>query len=132
MDWAASALPTEGEQAAQPRAIDVLRDDVPRCRLDERTRAVRARVEQTKWHLAVVVNDLGVVLGLLRRDALDRDADEVVERVMEPGPRTIRPSLALRDIGAHITNDRDSLLVTTPDGVLLGVLTAPAPERSLG
>ncbi|HEX9819706.1 MAG TPA: rhodanese-like domain-containing protein [Methylomirabilota bacterium] len=44
----------------------------------------------------------------LAREALDADPASVVERVMDPGPPTIRPSVPLAD--------------TTPDGILLGVV----------
>jgi CBS domain-containing protein len=115
VDWVAAGFPVEGERAARPSANDVLRQDVPRCRPDERLGDVRERVHRAGWTLAVAVDDVGVVLGLLRGAALDRDTDAVVESVMDPDPKTIRPSVALEDVGT-------SVLVTTPDGVLLGAL----------
>jgi len=115
VDWAASGFPTEGEQAAHPRAIDVLDRDVPRCRLDERMGDVRERIRRSGWSFALVLNDAGVVLGLVSGGALDGDTDAFVESVMDPDPKTIRPSVALADIG-------DSVLITTADGVLLGAL----------
>jgi CBS domain-containing protein len=115
VDWAASGFPTDGEQAAHSRAIDVLDRDVPRCRLDEQMGDVRERVRRSGWSFAVVLNDAGVVLGLVSGGALDGDMDAVVESVMDPDPKTIRPSAALADVG-------HSVLVTTPDGVLLGAL----------
>jgi CBS domain-containing protein len=116
IDWAASALPADGEQTARPRAGDALRPDVPRCHVDERVHAVRERVRQAAWNLAVVVDADGVVLGLLSGAALDGATDAAVDSVMEPDPRTIRPSVPLEEVGT-------SLLVTTPDGILLGALT---------
>jgi CBS domain-containing protein len=120
VDWAGSGFPTEGEQAAgvqaaPPRAIDVLDRDVPRCRLDERMGDVRERVRGSGWGFAVVLNDAGVVLGLVSGGALDGETDAVVESVMDLDPKTVRPSTALADVG-------HSVLVTTPDGVLLGAL----------
>jgi CBS domain-containing protein len=115
VDWAGSGLPTEGEQAASPRAIDVLDRDVPRCRLDERMGDVRERVRRSGWSFAVVLNDAGVVLGLVSGGALEGETDAVVESVMDLDPKTVRPSTALADVG-------HSVLVTTPDGVLLGAL----------
>jgi CBS domain-containing protein len=115
VDWAGSGLPTEGEQAAAPRAIDVLDRDVPRCRLDERMGDVRERVRRAGWSFAVVLNDAGVVLGLVSGGALDGETDAVVESVMDLDPKTVRPSTALADV-------RHSVLVTTPDSVLLGAL----------
>lgn len=95
--------------------IDVLDRDVPRCRLDEQMGDVRERVRRSGWSFAVALNDAGVVLGLVSGGALDGDMDAVVESVMDPDPKTIRPSAALADVG-------HSVLVTTPDGVLLGAL----------
>jgi hypothetical protein len=115
VDWAASALPVEGEEAMTLRARDVLRPDVPRCRMDERVRTVRDRALRAGWDRVVVVDDAGVVLGMLGGDALVAETDAVVESVMDPDPRTIRPGVALADV-------RDAALVTTPDGILLGAL----------
>jgi len=48
---------------------------------------------------------------------------------MEPGPPTIRPGVALEKIGEYFSAGTDGLLVTTPDGILLGVLSRVDAER---
>lgn len=131
VDWAAAALPVEGEQAARPRAIDALRDDVPRCRPDERAREVQDRIRRAGWDLAVVAGGDGIVLGLVRGATLERRSDAVVEAVMEAAPTTARPSLALEDAAGRFSQGGDSLLVTTPDGLLLGALKRADVERRL-
>jgi CBS domain-containing protein len=80
----------------------------------------------------VVVNDERIVLGRLRGRALDGAADTPVEDVMEPGPATVRPDEALKDI-ANRLRDRhvDGILVTTPDGRLVGFLTRSDAEDTL-
>jgi predicted transcriptional regulator len=108
----------------------MVRHDVPRCRRDERVGDVRERVRQAGWNMAVVLNDAGVALGLLRLDALDREADAPVEHVMDGGPPTIRPSVALEGIEDYFPKDAESVLVTTPDGMLVGALTRTDVQRS--
>ena len=47
------------------------------------------------------------------------------------GPLTIRPSLSLDEVDARIPRGADSVLVTTPDGMLLGALRRADLERRL-
>src|SRR5213595_3845482 len=72
-DWLARGLPREGEKAGEPRAVDFARDDVVICRRRDRIGEVRERVERSPYGFAFVVSDGGVLLGRLRRAALDRD-----------------------------------------------------------
>src|SRR6266516_4409875 len=73
IDWLARGLPREGEKADAPRAIDYARDDVVTCRRHDRIGEVRKRVERSPYRFAFVVSDGGVLLGRLRRAALDGD-----------------------------------------------------------
>jgi predicted transcriptional regulator len=71
----------------------------------------------------VVVNDQHVVLGLLRTRALNADADIPVERVMDPGPSTCRPSVTVDDMATYFReHECDSALTRTSDRVLIGLL----------
>src|SRR3954467_5038349 len=74
-DWFASGLPREGKQAGIPHAGDVADRTVPTCKPTDPVGPVRDRMRDTPWDVCVVVNDEHVVLGLLRRRALDADAD---------------------------------------------------------
>ena len=94
-------------------------------------RVVREQARRTGWGEAAVVNEAGVVLGLLRGEALDAPDDTPVERVMDPGPLTIRPSLSLEEVDARFPRGADSVLVTTPDGILLGALRGADLEQRL-
>jgi len=72
-DWLARGLPTEGTEADTPRALGLVVDDVATCGLDERVADVRERVEASRYRFAFVVSNSRVVLGRLRRAALEGD-----------------------------------------------------------
>ena len=121
-DWMAAGLPIEGSKASIPRVGSVARRDIPTCRLDERLGGVSARVLAAGWDQCVVVNEGNIVLGRLRRPALEGDADAIVETVMEPGPVTYRPHVVAEDAARTLAERHvQSVLVTTGDGELIGV-----------
>ncbi|MCZ7571079.1 MAG: CBS domain-containing protein [Ardenticatenaceae bacterium] len=131
-DWFAFGLPAEGKLAELPRAGEAARRDVPTCRLTERVGDVRTRVEAAGWDTCLVVNEEGVVLGRLRAEALGADAAALVETIMEPGPTTIRPNTLLEAITTRMQARKvDSVVVSTSDGRLVGVLFRSDAERRL-
>ncbi len=131
-DWLAFGLPTEGTNADVPRAGHVARPDVPTSRLTDRLGDVRDQVRAAGWDHCIIVNERGVVLGRVRGDALDGDPDRTVELVMEAGPATVRPSEPL-DALTERMRDRHvgTIVVSTSDGVLVGVLCREEAERRL-
>jgi Mg/Co/Ni transporter MgtE len=80
------------------------------------------RQRASGWNACVVVNDERVVLGLLRAQELER-GDDVVDRVMRPGPSTFRPHVPIDEL-AHfmVHHELQSSPVTTSDGRLVGLL----------
>jgi CBS domain-containing protein len=127
---AANTYQARGAQSL--RAKDGVRRDIPTCRLTERLGDVRARVLAAGAEACVVLNDAGVVLGGLRGDAFDADPEMTVEEAMDPGPTTIRPHVPVTEIAEYLHNrDLDSILVTTPDGQLVGMLHRQDAERRL-
>jgi CBS domain-containing protein len=63
------------------------------------------------------------VLGRLQGKALDEAADTVVEDVMEEGPTTVRASEDLLELATRLGDHGvASILVTDPDGRLLGIV----------
>jgi predicted transcriptional regulator len=93
---------------------------------------VRAQVAESGYDLCVVVDEQRVVAGLLRGDALAKDLEAVVEEVMDPGPRTIRPSIPVEKLLQKRSSEGvKSWIVSTSHGVLLGVLTRDDAERAL-
>lgn len=128
----AAGLPTEGTNAAHPRAGDVARRDVPTCGLTERLGDVRERVREAGWDAAVVVNAERVVLGLLRSKELGGDPDQPIEAAMRPAPSTYRPFVSIHEM-AHLMVDHkvENSPVTTSDGRLVGLLVRDDALRAL-
>jgi len=122
-DWLARGLPTEGERAGERRAGQVARRDVATCELGERVGDVRPRVESSPYGFALVVADGEVLLGRLRRPALEGDPDQRAEEVMEPGPSTVRMDTARDSLAERLNRGGfKTAVVTTPDGALVGVV----------
>jgi CBS-domain-containing membrane protein len=122
-DWLARARPSEGAGPRPDRVADLLRKDVATADLDERIADVRPRVDASPYGFALVTGHGGVLLGRLRRAALDGDPMATAEDVMEPGPSTVRPDTEPAALARRL-RDREltTAVVTDPDGVLLGVV----------
>ena len=105
------------------RVADVALRDVPTCRVDENVRAVRDRVADGGWDVCVVVDDGRVVLGLITGENVDGDPLTPVDQVMDSGPTTFRPNVAVGTLPEYVKTQRiPRALVTTSDGVLIGLL----------
>ena len=132
-DWIAGGLPVEGESAHVPRAIDVVKRDVPTCGPFDRIGDVSDEVEAVADDVCIVTNDEGIVLGRLRRRALASDRGKAVHEVMESGPTTTRADDELEGLVERLHNaDVRSMIITTPEGKLLGVVYREDAERYLG
>ncbi len=132
-DWTSSGLQTEGTMAEQPRAGDIAQLGIPTCSLTDRLGDARDRAQDADQNVCIVVNADGVVLGRLRGDRLQGDTGAAIESVMEDGPTTIRADASLREIAERMRNRRvGSILVTDPEGRLLGILYREDAERVVG
>ena len=130
--WLTLGLATEGPEVATPRAGDVADRDTPTCALHDRLGDVRNRLRAAGGTTCIVVNDQRVILGRVRGEALDGDGEQMVEAVMEAGPTTVRPSEPLDDLIPRMQKRRAaSIVVSTADGVLVGVLRREVGERRL-
>jgi CBS domain-containing protein len=133
LDWMAAGLPTEGTNAAHPRAGEVSRKDVPTASLEERLGDVRERVRAMGWDAVVVINNERVVFGLLRSKELDKDPELRIEQVMRPGPSTFRPYAAIKEMAEYMTeHNLESSPITTSDGRLVGLLLQKDATRVAG
>jgi CBS domain-containing protein len=130
--WLTMGLPTEGPEAATPRAGDVADRDPLTCAVDDRLGDVRDRLRAAGGTSCIVVNDQRVILGRVRGAALDGDAEQTVEVVMEAGPTTVRPSEPLDKLIPRMQKRKvESIVVSTAGGVLVGVLRRDDGERRL-
>lgn len=133
LDWMAAGLPTEGTNAAHPRAGEVARKDVPTARLDERLGDVRERVTKSGWNAVVVTNEERVVLGLLRAKELEKHPDLRIDQAMRPGPSTFRPHIAIKEMADYMTEHKlENSPITTSDGRLVGLLLQKDAIRVAG
>ena len=131
-DWTSSGLPTEGTLAEQPRAGDIAQRDTPTCGFANRLGDARDRTQDADQNVCIVVDDRGVVLGRLRGNALREDPEATVESAMEDGPTTIRADASLEEITERMRKRGvGSILVTDPEGRLLGILYRSEAEQRL-
>jgi rhodanese-related sulfurtransferase len=125
VDYLARGLPREGEKAEERRPIDVMRDDVVRCGLGDAADEVRGRIDASPHGFGLVVSEDQVVLGRVRRSALEEVEEATAEDVMEAGPSTIRADKPIDAVREQLEEGGfKAAIVTTPDGVLLGIVRA--------
>jgi CBS domain-containing protein len=122
VDWMAHARPLEGTDADHPWAQTLMRGDVATCTLDEPPDEVARKIDATPYGFALALSPGRVVLGRVRRSRL-ADARASIEAAMEPGPSTIRPHTTIEDLATRLARSEvRTLVVTDPEGTLLGVL----------
>lgn len=130
-DWLAAGLPSEGRRAGEPTIAAVVRRDVPRFGLDDRAGTIRESLESGGWEWAAIVDRGGILLGRVRlRDVGDPDVR--ASSLMEDGPSTYRPNVALDELLQRM-HDRhfDAAFVSDPDGRLWGLVTRRDIARAL-
>ena len=137
VDWAASGLPMEGTLANIPTIGDAARRDVPTCAPAEKVGAVRERLGGSGWDRCVVVNEEGIVLGLLREkegeNEMATDPEVPAEEAMRNGPATFRPDEPVEKMAKRMRErGASAVLVTTPEGKLVGLLYRDEAERQAG
>jgi rhodanese-related sulfurtransferase len=121
-DWLAAGYETEGMQARKSTLKKVLKKAVLTCSPKERLGPVKNR-RPLPSDICVVVNDRGIVMGLIHGDAWEQDPLKQVMEVMDLAPRTFRPDQdpenAMKEMKKE---DLEHALVTTSDGELLGFI----------
>jgi CBS domain-containing protein len=129
-DWGAAGLPRVGRSTTLPTAGDAADPTVPTCTLDDDLGELRARVRAAGWDQCLVVNEQRVVLGRLGRRVLAGDERVAVEEAMTPGPSTVRPNARLDELLERLERQGlETALVTTSDGVLVGVVRGDRAGR---
>jgi rhodanese-related sulfurtransferase len=124
VDWLAHGLPAEGTHADKPTAGRLARRDVVTCSMGDQARDVLERVAASPYGFALVLSATGVLLGRARRSTLETTmAQQRIEPIVEPGPSTIRPHVASDELRQRVEGSGvRTLVVTTPGGMLLGVV----------
>ncbi len=131
-DWFAAGLPREGILTCIPRTGDLARRDDVTCRPTDRISDVVDGVRAAGKETCIVTTDGGVILGRVRTDRLDGDAQAQVEELMELGPTTTRADTMLESILERLNaRNVDSILVATSDGRLVGTLYRSDAEARL-
>jgi hypothetical protein len=131
-DWKAAGLPVEGKGDGAQRVADAARSDVAACDIETSVATARKLAFDAGWDECVVTDCDGVVVGRLRDAAWDADDALPVEEAMEPGPSTVRPDALLQPLLERMAKRGTRLvMVTTPQGRLLGALLREEAERLL-
>ena len=129
-DWFAAGLPRAGKEAHIPVVAEVAKRDVATCRLGERVADVRNRVGDEPL---IVIDADRVVLGLVGLDALTSDPAAPIEQVMDSAPVTFRPNLRAGDMPDYFKKQGlRHAIVTTSDGVLIGLIRLPPAGAGAG
>jgi predicted transcriptional regulator len=129
-DWLAAGLPREGEAAAIPFPGDIA-SSVPTCHYLERLDAVLERLGTTGDSFCAVVTHGKLVLGMLYVEEARRGTGTVAE-AMRPGPTTVRASEPLSPLVERMRKAGvDGILVTDPEGRLLGLMDRRRAEQVL-
>jgi Mg/Co/Ni transporter MgtE len=135
VDWLAHMLPAEGTDAGMPTAGSLARQDVATSALDSTAGEALAAIARSPNDFALVVGPGGVLLGRVRRSALQGcAAHDSIEPAMEPGPSTIRPHKTADELRRRLgSSDVKTLVVTRPDGTVIGVVRRDdVPEAEPG
>ena len=107
--------------------------DAPTCRLDEPVGQVGTRAEQGGFSVCPVVNEEGIVLGLISKRDWETDPTASAEQLMDAAPTTLRPSASLEKAQQILQRtDRGAVLVTDSDGKLLGAFLGAGKNEEAG
>ena len=96
----------------------------PDCPLDAAPGEVLRAIADSAYGYALVLSPGGVVLGRVRKSALQTLGDgDPIDTVLGPRPQTIRPHLTQRKLEERFeAYGFQTLVVTRPDGTLIGVV----------
>jgi rhodanese-related sulfurtransferase len=129
-DWIDAGLPVEGRMAREPLIGGRVDPEVVTCRVGDTVDAVRERLAPADLDHVVVVDDRGVVVGLLDASGADGHARRPVASAMTQAPQTFRPSMPVSKAAEWMRkHGAGRMLVTSSDGVLLGAVS-PASVAS--
>jgi CBS domain-containing protein len=121
LDWMAFGLPLEREEKT-PFVVERLFLGWPVCRLTDMTADTKQRVRASGAAFCPILNEAGVVLGVVQKSDLEIERLVSVDEIMDPAPTTLRPNYSVDDATELLErNKQEAALVTSSDGKLLGV-----------
>ena len=125
VDWIAAGFPTVRAAQGSRRVLDAVRRDVPTCAPGTPAGPALQQARAQGWDRCVVIAGQGTVVRILRADRISASEQAPAAELMQPGPTTVRAHEDL-DATRQRMHDRHvaHLLVTTPDGTLIGVVDA--------
>ncbi len=130
--WLAMGWGREGNAASKPSVGELARTDVAVCRLGETIGDARSERDESGYDFCLLTNDRDIFMGRLRGDALAGGPGETVDRAMEGGSTTVRPSEPLEALVGRMTKKGvKSILVTDLKGKLIGALLREDAEKAL-
>jgi len=123
-DWLAAGLPTQGAGTRERRAIDAIEEALT-CPPTTTVRDATERAQAADADNLLVINEEGILLGRFRLDTV-ADPEAVVDSLSEPGPVTVRANEPLEPMLERMARRGvTEMVVTTPEGRLLGVVRRP-------
>ncbi|HEX6175990.1 MAG TPA: CBS domain-containing protein [Candidatus Binatia bacterium] len=113
--------------------MDHMKVELPTCRIDEPVGQAGARAQERGYSLCPVVNQNGIVLGLIGKGDWDSDPTASAEQLMDSAPTTLRPSDPLEKAKQMLNeSNRGAVLVTNSDGRLLGAFFGVSEKEQPG
>jgi rhodanese-related sulfurtransferase len=123
--WMALGLPAEGTRSSSARAGALADVGVPTAPLAATVGELRSLIGEAPR--VCVLDDDRVLLGVVRREALDLEPDTPVATVMQPAPPSVRPSIPLDELAESMEQDgRSYVVVSHLDGTFVGVIEGEA------
>lgn len=104
------------------------------CGLGDRVEDLRARIEASPYGFALVAAADGTILGRLRGSKIGDGVTGSAEELMDPGPSTVRPDLALDELAKRLDDkELKTAIVSTPEGRLIGIVRrSELPDGAAG
>jgi predicted transcriptional regulator len=133
VDWLVERRPVDGTRADEPTVGGLAKDDAVTCRPSDLVGDVGRGVANSPYPFALVLSAGRVVLGRVAASDLQAaDADRSVDRIMDPGPKTVRPHKTAEGVAQDLTNrGLNWAIVTTPEGELIGVVGRGVLEAAI-
>ncbi len=113
--------------------MDYTQVELPTCGVAEPVGQAGARAEERGYSVCPVVNEKGIVLGVIGKRDWEADPTASAEQLMDCAPTTLRPSDPLEKAKQSlIETDRGAVLVTDSDGRLLGAFFGVDDNKNPG